>query len=153
MSLTTGHIMCGRPSKKVSSTRFGSIITRRNSLGVLRMMSDMMIEVSEMLLPLLVDPPISKCGIRVKSVYWLTPLTSLPRATMSRDLLSWNSRLSHSSRKVTMTRASFGTSTPMAALPGMGASTRTCPAFMFIAMLSARAVIRLTRIPGPSWIS
>ena len=54
------------------------------------------------------------------------------------------------SRKNTGVGELFGTSTPIAALPGIGASTRTWLAARSIAMLSASAVIRATRTPGPS---
>src|SRR5512133_3651233 len=55
-----------------------------------------------------------------------------------------NSLVSQTSRMLTAVGELFGTSTPIAALPGIGASTRTWEAARFMAMLSASAVIRAT---------
>ena len=64
-----------------------------------------------------------------------------------------NSFVARHSRSETIWQTSFGTSMPMAALPGMGASTRTSMAASDMARLSASATIFLTKIPGSSWTS
>ena len=66
-SLITGHIRCGMRSNSVSSTRLGSIITKRTSFGVLRISSDVIRLAKPMDLPLFVAPPMSRWGIRVRS--------------------------------------------------------------------------------------
>ena len=64
-----------------------------------------------------------------------------------------NSVVSRHSRRETIWVTSLGTSIPMAALPGMGASTRTSIAASDMARLSASETIFLTKIPGSNWTS
>src|ERR1041385_3642010 len=99
-------------------------------------------------LPELVEPATRRWGIFARSAYLCFPATSLPRAMVSLLGEFQNSGVSMDSLKLTTDGLELGTSTPIAALPGMGASTRTSIAARDIARLSARETILLTLIPG-----
>src|ERR1700688_4910642 len=101
-------------------------------------------------LPLLVEPPIRRCGILARSAYLYWPATSFPSAIVNLDVALRYSSVSRHSRRLTVIGVAFGTSNPMADLPGIGASTRTSIAARLMARLSARLTILLTLIPGAS---
>ena len=73
-------------------------------------------------LPEPVVPAISRCGIRARSVQTAFPEMSLPSQTESG--LAVAGRSSKMSPRVTMFGEWFGTSTPTACLPGIGARMR-----------------------------
>ena len=99
-------------------------------------------------LPLPVEPAISRCGIRVRSVTTTLPAMSTPSA-MERGLwLSLNCFDSKMERIFTDEDDLFGTSIPTAALFGIGASIRTPLAARFKAISSARFVILLILTPA-----
>ena len=99
------------------------------------------------LLPDPVWPAINKCGILAISTIMALPVISFPSAIETHDLLLRNSSVSSTSRSVTMETLSFGISTPMADFPGIGASIRTPTAAIANAISSAKANMRLTRVP------
>ena len=73
-------------------------------------------------LPAPVVPATSRCGIFARSTPIARPATSLPSQTVSGDQSaggSWKT-----SPRWTMRRLAFGTSTPTACLPGIGARMR-----------------------------
>ena len=72
---------------------------------------------------------------------------SLPMAMVTGDLAFLNSSVSKISFKSTVAAVLLGTSTPTAALPGMGASMRTRGAARAKARSLERVVIRFTRTP------
>jgi hypothetical protein len=77
-------------------------------------------------LPEPVVPAIRMCGCLARSVPIAFPAMSLPSQTDSGDHpfgASWKT-----SPRWTIARIRFGTSTPTAVLPGMGARMRTCSA-------------------------
>ena len=69
-----------------------------------------------------VVPAIRRCGIRARSVHTAFPEMSFPSQTESG--LAEPGRLSKMSPSVTMRGERFGTSTPTACLPGIGARMR-----------------------------
>ncbi len=71
------------------------------------------------LLPLPVEPAISRCGIFSNSEIRMRPLMSLPIAMQSRDEASPNSSDSRICRRLIVSRREFGTSMPTVGLPGM----------------------------------
>ena len=73
-------------------------------------------------LPEPVVPAIRMCGIRARSVHTELPEMSLPSQTESGLALA--GRSSKMSPSVTMFGLRFGTSTPTACLPGIGARIR-----------------------------
>src|SRR5881227_3583429 len=96
--------------------------------------------------PELVEPATRRCGILLRSAYLCRPETSLPSANVSLLGAFQNSGVSTHSRRLTTEGLAFGTSTPIADLPGMGASTRTSMAARDMARLSASETILLTLI-------
>ena len=99
-------------------------------------------------LPEPVAPAMSKCGILVRSETNGLPLTSLPRAMGSSRFSSFQIELSRISRSPTGVDFWLGTSTPTAALPGMGARMRTDWARMPRAIFLSRPEIFSTRTPA-----
>ncbi len=79
--LAEGHVWDS--AKADSSTRFGSIITKRTSSGFAFIMSPLMIEFMQTLLPQPVAPAMSRWGIFARSATIGTPETPLPRASAS----------------------------------------------------------------------
>ena len=73
-------------------------------------------------LPEPVVPAMRRCGMRARSVQTAFPEMSLPSQTDSG--LADPGRSSKMSPSVTMRGARFGTSTPTACLPGIGARMR-----------------------------
>ena len=86
-------------------------------------------------LPLPVAPAISRWGMRVRSPITGCPLTSAPSATLSLWRRSVNAADSIVSLRLTSCAALFGTSMPIADLPGMNGWIR-----MGAASASARSV-------------
>ncbi len=112
-----------------------------------------MIAFTSTLLPELVAPPISRCGVWMRSMTCELPRMSLPSAMGMSWRASCISGRSTISRKLTMARSRLGTSMPTACLPGIGATMRTLGAARRSAMLSARFAIFETRTPGAGSIS
>ena len=73
-------------------------------------------------LPEPVVPAIRRCGIRARSVQTALPEMSLPSQTESG--LAWPGMSPKMSPSVTSFGERFGTSTPTACLPGIGARIR-----------------------------
>ena len=147
-SVTTGTSRCGIPLYTPSSTTFGSIMRKRTSSGVLLYSMLMIMELMQTDLPEPVVPAISRWGIFARSATVTSPAISRPSATVRRLLAVWNALLAISSRIFTVEVFRFGTSTPTAAFPGIGASMRTPVAARFMAMSSERFVILLILTPG-----
>jgi len=99
-------------------------------------------------LPEPVAPAISRWGILARSETSGLPDTSLPRAMGISAFNEAQSSLSISSRIPTGVGFWFGTSTPTAALPGIGARMRTDWARMPRAMFLSSPDIFSTRTPG-----
>ncbi len=106
-----------------------------------------MMEFTSTLLPELVAPPMSRCGVWIRSMTCASPRMSLPSARgisygdfciTSREIISL---------KETMERTRLGTSMPTACRPGIGATMRTLGAARRSAMLSDRLAILDTRTP------
>ena len=95
-----------------------------------------------------VAPAMSRCGILARSETSGRPETSLPSAIGSSALAPAQSSLSKISRRPTGVGCRFGTSTPTAALPGMGARMRTDWALMPRAIFLSRPAIFSTRTPA-----
>ena len=131
-----------------NSTIFGSIKTSFTSSGLplYRRLSRM--ELTQTDLPEPVVPAMSRCGIFARSVATMLPEMSRPSTTVSLLFSCLNSLESISSRMVTMPITLFGTSIPIAALPGIGASILTPSAARFSAISSERFVILLIFTPA-----
>src|SRR6185503_16469609 len=71
-----------------------------------------------------VAPAMSRCGIFARSAMTGRPSRSLPSAIGSAARAFWKSRDSISSRNATISAFGFGTSTPTAPFPGIGATMR-----------------------------
>ncbi len=99
-------------------------------------------------LPEPVAPAISRCGIFSRSamIGWPSRLRPSAIGSVARDRS--HSAVSSSSRNVTTLAVGLGTSTPTAALPGIGATIRIDGARMASARSSANAAIRPTFTPG-----
>jgi hypothetical protein len=95
-----------------------------------------------------VAPAIKRCGILARSAMIGFPSRSRPSAIGNGERARSHSGVSSSSRRVTMRAVGFGTSTPTAALPGIGATMRMDCARMASARSSARAAMRPTFTPG-----
>jgi hypothetical protein len=102
-------------------------------------------------LPEPVVPAISRCGMRARSVQTALPEMSLPSQTLSG--LAVAGRSSKMSPSVTIRGLRFGTSTPTACLPGIGARMRISVVASAYERSSLRAATLLTFVPGASWSS
>ena len=100
------------------------------------------------LLPLPVEPAMSRCGIAARSETTGLPVVSLPRARGSRLLASTNSAETRISRRYTVAVSGFGTSTATVPRPGIGPMMRTAAAFMARARSSERFTTWLTLTPA-----
>ena len=111
----------------MSSTRFGSIITRRTSSGVERISIETISELIIEDLPAPVAPATNRCGIFAKFAQIKFPSTSLPSAIT----IGWVSFPATDERKTspsdTISRSVFGISIPTADFPGIGERIRTSP--------------------------
>ena len=105
-------------------------------------------ELMQMDLPEPVAPAMSRWGIFVRSEMSGLPETSLPRAIGSSRFSSFQVALSRISRRPTGVDFWLGTSTPTAALPGMGARMRTDCARMPSAIFLSSPEIFSTRTPA-----
>ncbi len=123
---------------------------RRTWSGVYRISSDVTIELMQLLLPAPVAPAISTCGSVVTSSITDRPEMSRPSPTPSAVLLVATSGAASTSPRVTMIRSLFGTSTPTALRPGIGARMRTSSEAIAYWMSLLNPVIRLTFTPDAS---
>ena len=124
-STTTGVSRWGSPLYWPSSTRLGSTRISRTWSGVARIKMEVISELMHEDLPVPVAPEISTWGIWARLTRTARPAMSRPSATSSgctADAASGEARMSP---KETSWRWRFGTSTPMADFPGMGARIRT----------------------------
>ena len=85
--------------------------------------------------------------MRARSTTTDSPPIFLPSASASRASVSWKSGDSNSSRSITISRRSFGSSMPMALRPGTTA-TRAAIALIERAMSSASPMTREDLVPG-----
>ncbi|MBA7624031.1 hypothetical protein ES703_31435 [subsurface metagenome] len=130
----------------VSSTRLGSIIMNRTSLGELCSNRQQIAEFKQTVLPLPVAPAISRWGILDKSAAIASPPAPLPSARASLDLAStfWKLLVSITPRRLTTPEIVLGTSMPTTDLPGTGASILILGAARARARSLASAVILST---------
>ena len=102
-------------------------------------------------LPEPVVPAIRRCGIRARSVQTEFPEMSLPSQTESGLALAGISP--KMSPSVTSRGERFGTSTPTACLPGIGARMRISVVASAYERSSFSAATLATFVPGASWSS
>ena len=93
--------------------------------GVVRMSSEVMMQLMPLDLPAPVAPAMSRCGVVARLRNTERPAMSLPMATSSGWLAVFASAEVMMSPRLTSWRVWLGTSTPMAERPGMGARMRT----------------------------
>ena len=93
--------------------------------GVDRIRIEVSSEFRQLDLPAPVAPAMSTCGIAARFIMIERPLMSRPMATSSGWVALRASSLMRMSPRETIWRRAFGTSTPIACLPGMGARMRT----------------------------
>ena len=116
-----------------------------------RISIDVTIELMQLDLPAPVAPAMSTCGNVVTSSIIDLPAMSRPSPTRSPvDVFAAASGAESTSPSVTITRSLFGTSTPIALRPGIGARIRTSSDAMAYWMSWLRPVTRFTFTPGPS---
>ena len=103
-------------------------------------------------LPEPVVPAISRCGMRARSVQTAAPEMSLPSQTetRARRRRQVGSKMSPS---VTRFGERFGSSTPTACLPGIGARIRISVVASAYERSSFSAATFATFVPGASWSS
>ena len=147
--VTTSLRRCGRPLYAPSSTRLGSTRIRRTWSGVQRMSSEVTSELMQLLLPAPVAPAMSTCGSVARSIITERPSMSRPRPTARVGCDACASGAERTSPRVTSSRCLFGTSTPIALRPGIGARMRTSGDAIAYWMSCWRPVTRLTFTPGP----
>ena len=133
-----------------SSTRFGSTRIIRTWSGVARMRIDVISELMHDDLPAPVAPEMRTCGICARLTRTARPAMSRPSATSSGCVAWCASSDVRMSPSETSCRCRFGTSTPIADLPGIGARMRTSGDAIAYAMSFDRLVTRATLTPGPS---
>ena len=124
-STTTSVSRWGSFSYWVSSTRLGSTMIIRTWSGVERMRIDVRAELRKLDLPEPVWPATRRWGILARLTITVRPLMSRPRVASSGWVALAASSDTSRSPTVIIWRRTFGTSTPMACLPGMGARMRT----------------------------
>ncbi len=139
---------CGSVLYTESSTIFGSTIRNRRVRGVCRYTRLVMIVLTQTDLPEPVAPAISRCGIFARSAMTGFPSRSLPSAIGSAARADLKSGCSISSRNPTISGVGFGTSTPTAPRPGMGATIRIDGARMARARSFDRLANWRTFTPG-----
>ena len=98
-------------------------------------------------LPEPVAPAMRRCGILAISATTVFPAISLPTPNDIADWLSLNSLDSTSSLKYTLPASLLGTSIPIAALPGIGASILMSAAARLSLISSDKETILLTLTP------
>ncbi len=143
----------GTPLYWPSSTRLGSTMISRTSSGRVRISSEVTIELMHDDFPAPVAPAMSTWGSSARLSSADAPEMSSPRPTASGCVSRCASGERSTSPSVTNCRLRFGTSTPIADLPGIGASRRTSGVASAYAMSLARLVMRETLTPGASSIS
>ena len=99
------------------------------------------------LFPEPVDPAIKTCGIFPISVTTVCPAISFPTAKAMLESNSLKFGVSNNSRRETMLFSLFGTSIPIAAFPGIGASIRISVAARLSLISSVKPTILLTFTP------
>ena len=99
------------------------------------------------LLPVPVEPAMSRWGMPARSAAAMRPLMSLPMATVSFDFEPRNSCDSMFSRSQMISRSRFGTWMPTVLLPGMR-STRMLSARSARQRSSVRPMMRLYLMPA-----
>ncbi len=105
-------------------------------------------------LPWPVAPATRRCGALARSKVNTSLVMVFPKATGSSILASWKAREAIQSRMETVFGSLFGTSIPIAALPGIGAMIRI-PLFeaIDIAISSLKFFTRLIFVPETRTIS
>ena len=101
-------------------------------------------------LPAPVVPAMSMCGVVEMLRNTERPAMSLPTATSSGCIAARDSCETMRSPSETNSRTAFGTSIPIADLPGIGARIRTSVAAMVYAMSRESDVTLATFTPPPS---
>ena len=143
-----GISKCGKSLNTVNSTFFGSTIISRKSSGLVLYIKLKTSELRHTLLPLPVEPATKRCGIFARLQSFTLPSISLPKAKVRGAFAIWKLSDSIISFNPTVSIVSFGTSTPTALLPLIGASILTSPrAARAIAMSDDWAWIFFTEIP------
>ena len=107
-------------------------------------------QLSPLDLPAPVAPAMSRWGVVARLRNTARPAMSLPIATSSGWVARFASVDAMRSPRATRWRWMFGTSTPMALRPGIGARMRTSAAAMAYAMSLFRLVTRATLTPSSS---
>ena len=123
----------------------------RTSSGVARSRIDVSIVLMHPDFPEPVVPAISRCGIRARSVQTGAPEMSFPSQTASG--LAPAGRSSKMSPSVTRFGVRFGSSTPTACLPGIGARIRISVVASAYERSSLSWATFDTFVPGASWSS
>ena len=103
-------------------------------------------------LPMPVAPAISRCGIFAISKSIFLPVMSMPSAAVTLLFAFLNSSLSISVRRYTVETFLFGTSIPMALLPGITPEIRTAEARLS-EISSALLIMAATFVPDSGAIS
>ena len=120
----------------------------RASSGVERSSTDVSSVLMQPDLPEPVVPAIRRCGMRARSVQTAVPEMSLPSHTASG--LAVAGRSSKMSPSVTRFGERFGSSTPTACLPGIGARMRISVVASAYERSSLSAATLPTFVPGAS---
>jgi hypothetical protein len=120
----------------------------RTSSGVERSSTEVRSVLMQPDFPEPVVPAISRCGMRARSVHTAVPEMSLPSQTASG--LAVAGRSSKMSPSVTRFGERFGSSTPTACLPGIGARMRISVVASAYERSSFRAATLDTFVPGAS---
>ncbi len=131
----------------LSSTTFGSTMISFTSSGCALYKMLMIKVLMQTDLPEPVAPAISMWGILAMSDTTAFPAMSLPTAKAILEGKSWNSLLSRRSRSATAMVSLLGTSMPIAAFPGIGASIRMSVAARCILISSDSPTIFETFTP------
>ena len=131
LGLVTGWVRrWGRRLYWPISTCLGSTRMRRTWSGVVRMSSDVMMQLMPLDLPAPVAPAMSRWGVVARLRNTARPAMSLPMATSS-GCVAWRASVeARMSPSETSWRVWLGTSMPMAERPGIGARMRTSVAAM-----------------------
>ena len=122
----------------------------RTCSGVERMSTEVMMQLIALDLPAPVVPATSMCGVVEIFKNTERPAMSLPTPTSSGCIAARASEDTIRSPSETNSRCAFGTSIPIADLPGIGARIRTSVAAMVYAMSFESEVTFATFTPPPS---
>src|SRR5581483_1883532 len=119
---TTGGGGGGRDPYGLGWIRFGAMGVIPTPWGVARRSTDVRSALRQPDLPEPVVPAMSRCGIRARSVQTAAPEMSFPSQTETGLAVAGSG--SKMSPRVTRFGERFGSSTPTACLPGIGARMR-----------------------------